>query len=725
MAASIPAAQVKLLTLLNVSAVKRPFELDRPGGSRRRQEAVALAAEEHAQHQLQDAQEPATKKKKKGISWGGEMGPTGSTVVKKSSVTKAAEPVNVKSKSKGKPAGKASAPEAVVEEKENVASAGPLQLEADDGSDDDDETTSATTKKDTDAFNLHFDVSPAVLTSEAIQQAESGSWKQARKTVPGLGKVVEYDVGEGSSERARSRVTPQLLQSFQAKHPKPSAALAATTDALSKYRDLMVTNLDGDADGTSKHGGFGPETEAVRSAAAMHALNHVLKTRKRVIRNNERLAKGGGDVDARDQSFVRPKVLLLLPTRNLALHFLEQHVFPLAPPGTQIENRRPLTSSFSLPDGVEDPLDPSNPDVKKTYPPDHVATFRGNSDDNFRFGLKLTRKAWRVVLPPASEEKLVACDILIASPLGIRMAADKEGGCDVLSSIEVCIADGLDVMSMQNWEHVQHVFDNLNKIPNSPHGCDFSRVKPWYLESQARFLRQTLLISRYETPEIRALFNRSLVNVEGKIRLDRSECKGVLDRVKPGVKQVFERIPGNDPLEELDARFDYFCKTTLPALRKSAVSREKTLIMVPSYFDYIRVVNHFRKIEEDEGLSFAAISEYSSNAEISAARTAFFKGKKAFLIVTERFHFYRRYKLRGARTLVFYALPDHAIFYPELLAGPFLPNASGKQTQHVDPEDVTCRVAFSKWDVMRLARVVGTNNARKMVTGVESKFTFV
>lgn len=67
--------------------------------------------------------------------------------------------------------------------------------------------------------------------------------------------------------------------------------------------------------------------------------------------------------------------------------------------------------------------------------------------------------------------------------------------------------------------------------------------------------------------------------------------------------------------------------------------RSNTIVVIPSYFDFVRVVNYLRKAEL---VTFAAISEYSSNQEISRARTSFFKGKKAFLLVTERFHFYRR-----------------------------------------------------------------------------------
>ena len=56
---------------------------------------------------------------------------------------------------------------------------------------------------------------------------------------------------------------------------------------------------------------------------------------------------------------------------------------------------------------------------------------------------------------PANEEKLMECDIIIASPLGIKMQSEREESTDLLSSIEVAVVDGIDVMQMQNWDHVQ------------------------------------------------------------------------------------------------------------------------------------------------------------------------------------------------------------------------------------------------------------------------------
>jgi U3 small nucleolar RNA-associated protein 25 len=510
---------------------------------------------------------------------------------------------------------------------------------------------------------------------------------------------------------------------------KASPLTSTLLTHLGAYSDLYAHSLDGEADGSEKAPFAAGTHGALRAAAAAHALNHALKTGRRIMRGNEKLAHAHAekrDMDPpRDSAFTRPSVLLLLPTRAAALRWLQEYVFPLTPEGTQIENRRSFERYFGLPEGVEDPL------ASGDWPADHLENFRGNTDDNFLFSIKLTRKAWRIIMPPSTEEKLVGSDIIIGSPLAIKMLHEKERRTDYLSSIEVCIVDGADVMAMQNWDHVQFVFKRLSE-PAEAAKPDISRLKLFYADEKAKFLRQTLLLSRYDMPETRGLFHHACHNVAGKMRVDAAAgLKGVLDRVRPGVRQVFERFDAEDramgaeaAVEEVDKRLEWFTKKTIPALLRAAGSRTQTLVVVPSYFDYVRVTNHLRKTG---AVSYAALSEYSSNSEISRARTQFFKGKRAFLIVTERFHFYRRYRLRGARTLVFYSLPEHAAFYAEFLAMPFVASQGkgAEVDEDVDPADVRAHTLFSRFDVLRLERVVGHADARKMLGSGEARFEFI
>jgi len=166
-------------------------------------------------------------------------------------------------------------------------------------------------------------------------------------------------------------------------------------------------------------------------------------------------------------------------------------------------------------------------------------------------------------------------------------------------------------------------------------------------------------------------------------------------------------------------------------LRKSAVSSSQTLLFVPSYFDFVRIKKHLRTID---GLSYAAISEYSPTPDVSRARGAFFAGKVDLLVVTERFHFFRRYRLRGAKTFVFYAPPEHEAYYPEVISFPFpragvkLDNAVQQGDEpDVDESELSAQVLFSRFDLLRVERIVGREDARRMVgSGAEAtKFTFI
>lgn len=147
-----------------------------------------------------------------------------------------------------------------------------------------------------------------------------------------------------------------------------------------------------------------------------------------------------------------------------------------------------------------------------------------------------------------------------------------------------------------------------------------NRMPDCSLPFSSAYLRQSIFLTAYETPEIRSLYNTKLKNVAGKARSDIRS--GPVD-VPQGIKQVSFQIPPGatylthgiqdfspfhcaGPKDEADQRFKYFTTQVLPGLLKSAVQSANTVIFVPSSFDFIRVHNHFRK---QDGVSFAVLSE--------------------------------------------------------------------------------------------------------------------
>lgn len=81
-----------------------------------------------------------------------------------------------------------------------------------------------------------------------------------------------------------------------------------------------------------------------------------------------------------------------------------------------VENKARFDAEYSLPEGAVDKL-VENP---LAYAADHVATFQGNIDDSFRIGLKVTRKSVKLF------SEFYSCDIIVASPLGLRTSIEKE-----------------------------------------------------------------------------------------------------------------------------------------------------------------------------------------------------------------------------------------------------------------------------------------------------------
>ena len=442
----------------------------------------------------------------------------------------------------------------------------------------------------------------------------------------------------------------------------------------------------------------------IKRAVCIQVLDYTLKNRDHILKNTARIARveDGDAPECRDQGFTRPKILFLLPTRQACYDIVNEIVTLFEP--EQTENRKRFNESFSR----------NGNDISGDKPDDFRELFRGNDDDLFRIGIKLTRKTLKYFSP------FYTSDMIFASPLGLRMAFTKKGSTkedyDFLSSIEVVIVDQADALLQQNWEHVEYILNHLNLQPKEDHGCDFSRVRHWYLDGHAKYLRQTIILSSFLTPELNQLWSQHMLNIEGKLKITQEVFDGAIVNFGIAVKQTFARFDTMAPTQEPDARFKAFTTTVIPNLvkmvRPGIQGPHGILIYIHSYMDFVRVRNFMANSNTAQEISFGAISEYTSSTEVARARSHFINGRHAVLLYSGRAHHYRRYKLKGVKRVIMYNLPDNPLFYTEV-AGGYL--ARSISEGHVAPEDASVRSLFCKWDVLKLERVVGTKRVAVML----------
>ncbi|RMZ90448.1 hypothetical protein DV736_g2323, partial [Chaetothyriales sp. CBS 134916] len=378
---------------------------------------------------------------------------------------------------------------------------------------------------------------------------------------------------------------------------------------------------------------------ALRNICMLHALNHVYKTRDLVLKNNAKFSQtdGDGPGEIRDQGFTRPKILVVVPTKQSCVRVVES-IVALSEPQQQ-ENKARFLEQFSRDDD----------DEWHEKPDDFQELFGGNHGEDFRIGLKFTRKTIKFF------SGFYNSDIIIASPLGLRRTIEgggkQEGSqkvqdSDFLSSIEIAVVDNASALQMQNWEHVEFVFQNLDLLPREGHGCDFSRVKHWYLDGNAKHLRQTIITSAYQTPEISSLVGEHLLNIAGMVQYTpvyEGAMTEVPERLPFAIRQTLIRFEAASAATEAAARLTMFSSSILSQLLRSGESLHGVLIFAPTYLDFSSLRNKLSSALEKTAVSFGNISEYTPVKEgrspglgfASSAEVAMQRAQRASVSPTE------------------------------------------------------------------------------------------
>lgn len=610
--------------------------------------------------------------------------------------------------------------------------------------DDDIEKTECLNKNivDLDPFTIHLENE---LSPEHIDNLLSKPqvFKKSLLIWPELGNL-QVEISKSSTKQCEyNKIKKQLLgdvEVFANEGENPKLFKGASLDLNKLHvKNQIISSLGEARESTSKTAVFTPlqfeiftilnnyqdlfysqrtfsNAEDIRYVYCLHAINHMLKTRTKILHHNAKISAMKNieiipDI-YRDQGLVRPKILIILPFRDSAFRTINLFVDLLF--GKKTENAKKDGSIINYKRFVEEYTGDSIRFPKTTpKPDDYELTFSGNTDDTFRIGISFTKKCMKLYT------EFYSSDILLVSPLGLRMiigaSGDKDRDYDFLNSIELLILDQAELFLAQNWDHLLHVLDHLHLQPQSVKNTDFSRVRPWCLNGFSRFYRQTLLFTSHELPEFRSLFNSKCSNYRGKVKSCNPIHVGTIRNVITEVPQVFHKIEATSIQSSFDTRFNYFINEILPQYKSPSMAH--CMIYVPSYFDYVRLRNYFKS----ESINFVQICEYTKDSKIARARDMFFHSSAHFLLYSERAHFFRRTRIKGIRHLIMYQPPIWPNFYSEII--------NLMQNGYQNPRDglelsMTVTILYTKYDMLQISSIIGSESASKMLKSGKTTHLF-
>ncbi|GIX65633.1 U3 small nucleolar RNA-associated protein 25 [Babesia caballi] len=419
---------------------------------------------------------------------------------------------------------------------------------------------------------------------------------------------------------------------------------------------------------------------SVRFLLALHTANHICKSVTSAVEQSH--------------GFTRPRVLYICGLKCMAREFI-QHLTALLPVKKGDPKLEKFHEEYDLPEEDASAQLSSFRKTQKSF--DYIETFSGNQDDAFKMGMRYQGGMLRLYTP------FYTSDVIVASPLGLKIMLQEDDEYDFLSSIEVFLVDRLDVLKFQNWRFFLDVFEKLNQPLKKWRDADLSRLRVSTIDGQSEFYRQTVGVSCTQHFVFNSYFKR-LLNRRGFIKLS---CVPRQDFVLLGsrlrVQQLFIKVAANSVKEADGALLNYFLKNMLSSIH----GIEGVLVVLGDY-------THFLRVQKDLKLAnfeYLPCHESNTGKQMLFARQQFQAGKAPVVITTSRLLFFKRYVIKGTARVLFVVPPD----YPELYREAFKMMDLSKRNSIV--------TLYTRFHANQLEPIVGVDKVHKLVSAADTRVT--
>ncbi|CDR97665.1 -U3 small nucleolar RNA-associated protein 25 [Babesia bigemina] len=422
------------------------------------------------------------------------------------------------------------------------------------------------------------------------------------------------------------------------------------------------------------------DVSSMRFLMALHAANHICKSVTSTVEQSH--------------GFTRPRVLYICGLKCMARDFI-QHLVTLLSVKKGDPKVEKFYEEYDLPE--EDTAAQVSSFSKTHKSLDYVETFSGNQDDAFKMGLRYQGGMLHLYTP------FYTSDIIVTSPLGIKIMLQEDEEYDFLSSIEVLLIDRMDVLKFQNWQFFIEVFEKLNRPLKKWRDADLSRLRVSTIDGQSEVYRQTVGLSCTQHFVFNAFFKR-LVNRRGFIKLASVPTQDfVLLGSQLRVKQLFIKVAASSVTDADGSLLNYFLKNMLNSIQGIG----GVLVVLGDYTHFLRVKKELKMAN----FEYLPCHESNSSKQMLFARQQFQAGKTPVVLTTSRLLFFKRYVIKGTCRVLFVVPPD----YPEIYREAFRMLDLSKNNALV--------TLYTRFHAHQLEPIVGAAKVHKLVSAADTKVT--